>query len=492
MEQYKLFINGEWVEAQSGERKDTINPYTNKSWASVPVGSEADVDLAVAAARNAFENGEWSTLSASARGKLLLKLAALIEENIDYIAEIESRDNGKLIRETHTHLKSLVDYFIYYGGLADKIQGDVIPLNKTSVLNYTLREPLGVVGAITPWNSPLLLSTWKIAPALATGNTMVIKPSSTTPCSILEFAKLVEKAGFPPGVFNVVTGPGSKIGNHLASHPGVDKISFTGGTDTGKKLAEVAAKNVKRITLELGGKSPNIVFEDANLDNAVKGVVAGIFAACGQTCSAGSRLLLQRSIYDEFLGRLVARTEQIKFGNPIEWETELGPLANREQLEKVKYYVDVAKEEGATVLIGGERPEGSEFENGLFYKPTILTNVTNDMRVAQEEIFGPVLCVIPFETEEEAIQIANDSDFGLVSGVWTSNIYRGHRMAQAIKAGTVWINTFRNANYASPFGGYKQSGYGRENGIDVIKEYTQVKSVWVETSEQMRDPFVVG
>lgn len=376
--------------------------------------------------------------------------------------------------------------------MADKIHGEVIPLNKTSVLNYTLREPLGVVAAITPWNSPLLLTTWKAAPALAAGNTLVIKPSSTTPCSILEFAKLVEEAGFPPGVFNVVTGPGAKIGNYLAQHPGVDKLSFTGGTETGRVLASIAGKHIKRITLELGGKSPNIVFEDANLDNAVLGVMAGIYAACGQTCSAGSRLLLQRSIYDEFLEKLVARTQKIKLGDPLDWNTEVGPLANRSQLEKVDYYVNIAKEEGAHVLLGGKQPDDESLSQGLFYLPTILTQVTNDMRVAREEIFGPVLSVIPFDTEEEAVRIANDNDFGLVAGVWTNNISRGHRMARAIKSGTVWINTYRNANYASPFGGYKASGYGRENGLEVIKDYTQVKSVWVETEEKMRDPFVVG
>jgi aldehyde dehydrogenase (NAD+) len=389
-------------------------------------------------------------------------------------------------------LKSLVDYYTYFGGMADKIHGEVIPLNKTSVLNYTLREPLGVVAAITPWNSPLLLTTWKAAPALAAGNTLVIKPSSTTPCSILEFAKLVEEAGFPPGVFNVVTGPGAKIGNYLAQHPGVDKLSFTGGTETGRVLASIAGKHIKRITLELGGKSPNIVFEDANLDNAVLGVMAGIYAACGQTCSAGSRLLLQRSIYDEFLEKLVARTQKIKLGDPLDWNTEVGPLANRSQLEKVDYYVNIAKEEGAHVLLGGKQPDDESLSQGLFYLPTILTQVTNDMRVAREEIFGPVLSVIPFDTEEEAVRIANDNDFGLVAGVWTNNISRGHRMARAIKSGTVWINTYRNANYASPFGGYKASGYGRENGLEVIKDYTQVKSVWVETEEKMRDPFVVG
>ncbi|GCL73293.1 MULTISPECIES: aldehyde dehydrogenase [Paenibacillus] len=492
MEQYQLYIGGQWVEAQSGERSESINPYTNEAWASVPVGAEADIDLAVQAARRAFDEGPWSKMSNSERGRLLIRLAHLIENNIERLAQIETRDNGKLIRETTAHLKSLVDYYIYFGGMADKIHGDVIPLNKTSVLNYTLREPIGVVGAITPWNSPLLLTTWKAAPALAAGNVMVIKPSSTTPCSILEFAKLVEEAGFPPGVFNVVTGPGSRIGNYLVQHPGVDKISFTGGTDTGRSLASLAGKHIKRITLELGGKSPNIVFEDANLDNAVMGVMAGIYAACGQTCSAGSRLLLQRSIYDEFLNKLAERSRQIKLGDPSDWHTEVGPLANRSQLEKVAYYVDIAKQEGAEVLLGGKRPEAAELQQGLFYEPTILTNVTNDMRVAREEIFGPVLSVIPFETEDEAIRIANDSDFGLVAGVWTNHISRGHRMARAIRSGTVWVNTFRNANYASPFGGYKASGYGRENGLEVLKDYTQVKSVWVETEEKMRDPFVVG
>lgn len=492
MQEYKLYIGGQWTESLSGERFESTNPYTGKPWASVPLGNEADVDRAVEAAREAFENEDWSRMSQSMRGRLLLRLAQLIEENIDYIAEIETRDNGKLIREMHTQVSSLVDYYTYFAGAADKIHGEVIPLSKTSVLNYTLREPVGVVGAITPWNSPLLLTTWKAAPALAAGNTMVIKPSSITPCSILEFAKLVEQAGFPPGVFNVVTGPGSGIGSYMAQHPGIDKIAFTGGTETGRKLASLAGKGIKKITLELGGKSPNIVFDDANLDNAVKGAIAGIFAASGQTCSAGSRLLLQRSIRDEFLEKLTERTRQIRLGDPQDWATEMGPLAFGGQLDKVHSYVEVAQKEGAHVLAGGGPPDEPELSQGFFYLPTILTNVHNEMQVSREEIFGPVLSVITFDTENEAVDIANDSEYGLVAGVWTNNLSRAHRMAKAIQSGTVWINTYRNANYASPFGGYKASGYGRENGEEAVKEYTQLKSVWVETDENMRDPFVVG
>ena len=489
---YPLYIGGQWLEASSGEWFDSINPYEGKPWARVALGQETDVDVAVNAARNAFQRETWARMSQLQRGKLLMNLARLIEEHVDELAEVETRDNGKLIREMRTQIQGLVDYYTYFAGLADKIHGDVIPLAKTSVLNYTLREPIGVVAAITPWNSPLQLTAWKVAPALAAGNTVIVKPSSVTPCSVLEFAKLVEQAGFPPGVFNVVTGSGKCIGQYLAKHPGVDKVAFTGGTETGRELAALAGQSLKRITLELGGKSPNIVFEDANLDNAVKGAIAGIFAASGQTCSAGSRLLLQRSIRDVFLEKLVDRTRSIRLGNPLDPSTEMGPMAFTNQLEKVEAYVEIAKQEGATVLIGGGRPETTELQNGCFYLPTVLTDVRNDMRIAREEVFGPILSVLTFDEEDEAVSMANDSDYGLVAGVWTTSVYRAHRMARALRSGTVWINTYRAVSHASPFGGYKASGYGRESGLEAIREYTQTKSVWVETDEHMRDPFVQG
>jgi aldehyde dehydrogenase (NAD+) len=389
-------------------------------------------------------------------------------------------------------LNYIPQWFHYFGGLADKIEGRVIPIDKPGVFNYTRSEPLGVVGAITAWNSPLLLATWKLAPALATGNTVVWKPSEHSSVSALMMADLFEKAGFPPGVVNIVTGFGGDVGGPLVEHPDVAKVAFTGGDGTGQHIYEAAARGIKHVTLELGGKSANIVFDDANMDAAVNGVVSGIFAATGQTCIAGSRALIQRSIHDQFVERLLALAQTAKMGNPLETTTQVGPVTTKPQYEKVLGYIDVAKGEGAKVRLGGGKATRPECGDGWFVEPTIFTGVAPEMRIAREEVFGPVLSVIPFDDEEDAIRIANDSMYGLAAGVWTSSIQRALGVPEKLEAGTVWVNTYRAVSYMSPFGGYKRSGIGRESGIDAIHEYLQTKSVWIDISGKTRNPFVMG
>jgi len=488
---YQMYIGGEWVDAASGAHFESENPYTGRPWALIPRGGASDVDRAVQAARKAYTSGEWPKLNASRRGALLRKLGDLIGEKSKYLAEIEVRDNGKLYAEMSAQTAYMAQWYYYYGGLADKIEGAVIPTDKPDTFNYTRYEPLGVVAAIIPWNSPLLLLAWKLAPALAAGNTVVIKPSEYTPASALEFMKLIEQAGFPPGVVNVVTGFGAEVGMPLVEHPQVAKVAFTGSDATGQRIYETAAKGLKRVTMELGGKSPNIVFDDAHLDNAVKGVISGIFAATGQTCIAGSRLLVQRSIHDQFVERLVAFARTAKMGNPMELTTQVGPVTNRPQFEKILKYIDIAKGEGATAVLGGARATRPECGEGWFVEPTIFTGVKNAMRIAQEEVFGPVLAVIPFEDEDEAVAIGNDVVFGLAAGVWTQNMRRAFLMAERLQAGTVWVNTYRAVSYLSPFGGYKRSGLGRESGQEMIKEYLQVKSVWISTATEVPNPFIL-
>jgi (Z)-2-((N-methylformamido)methylene)-5-hydroxybutyrolactone dehydrogenase len=492
LDTYKMYIGGEWVEASSGETFETYNPYTAQPWALIPKGSAEDVDRAVEAAHEAFTTGDWPAMNATQRGALLRRLGDLLSENADRLAEIEVRDNGKLIAEMSAQCKYLPQWYHYYCGLADKIEGAVIPIDKPGHFNFTLWEPLGVVAAITPWNSPLLLTTWKLAPALAAGNTVVVKPSQYTSASMLEFMKIFEQAGFPPGVLNVVTGFGSTIGTPLVEHPKVAKIAFTGSEETGVKVYEGAARGIKRVTMELGGKSPNIVFADAHIENAVKGVISGIFAATGQTCIAGSRLLVQESIHDEFVEKVVDLAKQARMGDPANMETQVGPVTNVPQLETVLNYIEIAKNEGAETALGGGRAERPECGDGWFVEPTIFTGVKNNMRIAQEEVFGPVLSVIPFKDDEEALAIGNDIIYGLASGVWTQNIGRAITMAEKLKAGIVWVNTYRAVSYLSPFGGYKRSGIGRESGQEMIKEYLQQKSVWIETSNaDAPNPFVL-
>jgi aldehyde dehydrogenase (NAD+) len=485
-----MYIDGQFVDAASGDTFESDDPFLGGPWALIPRAAAADVDRAVRAAHRAFTSGDWPRLTASRRGALLRRLGDLVTERSKALAEIEVRDNGKLYAEMSTQTAYMAQWYHYYGGLADKIEGAVLPTDKPDTFNYTRYEPLGVVAAIVPWNSPLLLTAWKLAPALAAGNTVVIKPSEFTSASTLEFMKLVEDAGFPPGVVNVVTGFGQDVGVPLVEHPLVVKVAFTGSDATGQRIYEAAARGLKRVTMELGGKSPNIVFDDANIENAVKGVISGIFAATGQTCIAGSRLLLQKSIHDAFLEKLVAFARTAKMGNPMHPDTQIGPVTNRPQFEKILRYIDIAKSEGATPVLGGARAERPECGSGWFVEPTIFEGVTNGMRIAQEEVFGPVLAVIPFKDEDEAIAIGNDVVYGLAAGVWTESMRRALKMAEKLQAGTVWINTYRAVSYLSPFGGYKRSGIGRESGQEMIKEYLQVKSVWISTAKDVPNPFI--
>jgi len=488
---YQMFIGGQWVDAASGEVFGSDNPYTAQPWALIPRAGRADVDRAVEAAHQALAGGEWPKLNATKRGALLRKLGDLITEHSKALAETEVRDNGKLYAEMSAQTAYMAQWYYYFGGLADKIEGSVIPIDKPDIFNYTRHEPLGVVAMIIPWNSPLLLLAWKLAPALAAGNTVVVKPSEYTSASALEFMKLIEQAGFPPGVVNVVTGFGTEAGTPLVEHPKVAKVAFTGSDATGQRIYEAAAKGLKRVSMELGGKSPNIVFDDAHLDNAVKGVISGIFAATGQTCIAGSRLLVQQSIHDQFVDKLVALARTAKMGNPMDLGTQVGPVTNPPQFEKILNYIDIAKGEGAQPVLGGARATRPECGNGWFVEPTIFTGVNNSMRIAQEEVFGPVLSVIPFRDEEEAIAIGNDVVYGLAAGVWTQNMRRAFTMAERLQAGTVWVNTYRAVSYLSPFGGYKRSGIGRESGQDMIYEYLQTKSVWISTATEVPNPFVM-
>jgi (Z)-2-((N-methylformamido)methylene)-5-hydroxybutyrolactone dehydrogenase len=486
---YQLFIDNEWRDPHSGEWFDSLDPFSGEPWAAVPRADAVDVDSAVAAASAALD-GTWSRLSASDRGMILHRLGRLIEENAEQLAVFESRDNGKLHSEVLGQVKYVAKYFYYYAGLADKIQGAVIPIDKPHVFNYTRYEPMGVVATITPWNSSLLLTAWKLAPALCAGNTVVCKPSEFTSTSLLELAKLFEPAGLPKGVVNVVTGFGAEAGKPLIRHPSVARIAFTGGDQAGRMVAQEAARYLKRVSLELGGKSPNIVFDDADLDRAVNGVITGIFSAGGQTCMAGSRLLVQSSIHDAFVKKLLEVTKRAKAGDPTKPDTRVGPVATRPQFEKVMSYIGIAKEEGAVCVAGGRALTGEGYGVGQIVEPTIFTEVTNDMRIAQEEVFGPVLAVLRFEDETHAIRIANDIKFGLAAGVWTKSLRRAMLMSEKLKAGTVWINNYRSTSYTTPFGGFKDSGIGREGGIEAVKEYMEVKSVWLSSDLEMPDPFL--
>ena len=486
----QMLIGGEWVDSRSGRTFESFDPYTGKPWALVPRAAPEDIDAAVAAARAAFRDSSWRDLSATDRGVLLARVGDLLAERAEELAQLETRDNGKLISEMGAQLRYLPQWFRYYAGLADKLEGRVIPIEKPGMFNFTLEEPLGVVAALTPWNSPLMLGTWKLAPALAAGNTFVWKPSEHASVSALEFGKLFAEAGFPPGVVNIVTGFGNEIGAALVGHPDIAKVAFTGGDATGQRVYETAAAGIKPVTMELGGKSANIVFADADLDNALKGVVSGILAATGQTCVAGSRALIHRSIVDEFVERFVELANTARMGNPLDPDTQIGPVATRPQLAKVLDYIEIARNEGANCVLGGGRAERPECGDGWFVEPTVFVDVEPGMRIAQEEVFGPVLGVIPFDDDDEAVEIANDTVYGLAAGVWTADIGRCLTMARRLESGTVWINTYRASSYLSPFGGYKRSGFGRENGLAAIREYVQEKSVWIDTSGETPNPFI--
>ena len=475
----RLFIGGAWVEPHSGRAINSIDPSTEEVWAKVAEADEVDVDCAVVAARSALE-GPWSKLTPTARGGLIRRLSDLLKMRSEKLAELETRDNGKPLRDTYNEVLNASEWLQFYAGAADKLNGESIPY-KPDALAYTVREPVGVVAAILPWNSPISLCSWKLGPALAAGNTVVLKPAEQTPVTALELAKLIEEAGFPVGVVNVVPGYGEVAGVAMAQHPGIDMISFTGEHRTAQEIMKAAAINLKRTTFECGGKGPHIVFEDADLTKAATVAVHSAFRSTGQSCSLGSRLFLQRSIYDRFLNMIVERTARIRVGPPLDKSTHIGPHTSAEQLEKTRGYVKLGSEEGAELVLGGGRPQG--LERGYYIEPTIFSHVANRSRLAQEEVFGPVLAVIPFDTEEQVIQLANDVKYGLVAGLWTSDVTRAHRVAARLKAGLVSVNTFRPVHWMLPYGGYKMSGIGRENGLAALNEFIELKTVVVDLSD---------
>ena len=487
LEQLSMLIGGTPTGAISGKTFETENPYTGEPWALIPDGGTEDIDAAVGAARAALD-GEWGQMTGFARAARLRKLAELIGENAERLARLEVNDSGKLYREMLGQLQGLGGWYHYYAGLADKIEGAQIPSPNPNYLVYTRREPVGVVAAITPWNSPLLLMSWKVAPALAAGCTIVVKPSEHAPGSTLGFAELIKQAGIPDGVVNVVTANSGEVGAHLAAHPGVDKVAFTGSTATGRKVAAAAAEKLHPATLELGGKSPQVVFPDADLQAAANGLVAGVFAATGQTCMAGSRLVVHEDVHDELVRLVAERASQIKLGDPFGEDTEMGPVANRMQYEKVVGYLSTAREEGATIEYGGSSEESL---GGYFVQPTVLSVKPTDT-VFREEVFGPVLAAVTFTDEDDAIKLANDTPYGLAGAVWTKDVHRAHRVAAKIKAGSVWINAYRVVAPSVPFGGFGDSGIGRENGVHGIDAYLETKAVWVELTGGTRDPFTLG
>lgn len=488
MEQFSHYINGKFE--AGAEQFESINPATEKPWAIFPAATEEEVNRAVEAADTALFKGEWAEMNATQRGKLLRKLGDLIVENAQILGELETLDSGKLATETRAQSAYVADYYYYYAGLADKIQGEVIPIDKPDLHVFTTREPIGVVAAIVPWNAQMFLSATKIAPALAAGNTVVVKASEQAPASLLKFAELIHQAGFPPGVVNIITGFGEPCGRALTSHKKVARIAFTGGPETAKHIVCNSSNNFAHVSLELGGKSPIIVFPDADLESATNGIIAGNYGASGQSCVAGSRVFIHASIFDQMLEAISQRAAQIIVGDPLDEKTQVGPLATTEQVERCERVITKSLEQGAKLVCGGKRPES--FSAGLYFEPTLLDCPNQDIVSVQTELFAPVISAIRFETEEEVIAMANDSDLGLGSGIFTENLARAHRVSKQIRSGIVWINTYRAISPLAPFGGFKQSGGSREAGMDAIYDYTRTRTVWINTSKDpMANPFVM-
>jgi len=487
---FKMFIDGEWVNSSSGKKIETLNPENNKVWATVPGANEKDVDNAVQSAQKAFENS-WSKIHSRERAKYLRLIADQLRANAEHLGRIETIDTGKLYRETKNQANYIAEYYDYFAGLADKVEGTVVPIDKPDMQVTTTRIPIGVVAAIIPWNSQMLLTAVKLAPALAMGNTVVIKASELAPVTLLEFGKLIEKTGIPKGVINIITGLGEPCGKALTTHNLVERIAFTGGPETAKHIVKNSAENLSQVSLELGGKSPVVVFEDADQENAINGITAGIFGASGQSCIAGSRLYLHSKIYDNFLKKLINKAENIKLGGPMEKDTQMGPLNSFKQLENIERNIKSTIEQGGKVRCGGKRSSISN--EGYYFPATIIECKNHNLPTAENELFGPILSVMKFESEEEVIIKMNDNKYGLSSGVYTSNFARGLRVSKAIRAGIVFVNTYRLISPMAPFGGIKDSGYGKEAGIESIKEYTRIKTTWYNSSEKpMKDPFTMG
>ena len=490
LKKYQMYINGEWVAAQSGKTFESINPSDGKPWAVVPEADEVDVDTGVKAAHRAFTEGPWATMTATERGKLLRRLGDVLAEHSESLGHCETVDTGKLFKETHWQARYISDYFYYYAGLADKVSGETLPIDKPNMWTMTIREPLGVVAAVVPWNSQLFLVAVKIGPALAAGNTVVLKASEHASAPMLEFAKVFEEAGFPPGVFNVISGLGEPCGRALTSHPLVDRISFTGGPETARHVVRNSAENFAQVSLELGGKSPVVIFDDADLESATNGVLLSIFSASGQSCVAGSRLLLHESIHDEVLARVAEKASKIRIGDPLDENSQMRPLATQAQLDNIDSTVADAKANGATLVHGGKQPAG--MGDGWYYEPTVVACPDQQIGIVQRELFGPVVSALRFTDEAHALQLANDCRFGLAAGIFTADIGRALRITKGIRSGIVWVNTYRMVSPLAPFGGYKDSGYGRESGLEAIYDYTRPKTVWLNTSpDPIADPFVM-
>jgi (Z)-2-((N-methylformamido)methylene)-5-hydroxybutyrolactone dehydrogenase len=490
LKRYRMLIGGDWVDAEDGRSFSSINPSTGEAWCEVPEATAGDVDRAVRAAHRAFSEGPWARMLPTERGRLLRRLGDLLAAKSEELGRIETIDTGKMLKETRWQAKYIAEFFHFYAGAADKLSGETLPIDKSDMMAMTLREPLGVVAAVVPWNSQLFLSAVKLGPALATGNTIVLKASEHASAPMLEFGQLFEEAGFPPGVVNIVTGHGDPCGRVLTSHPLVQRISFTGGPESARHIIRNSAENFAEVSLELGGKSPFVVFEDADLESAVNGSIAGIFGATGQSCVAGSRLYLQESIADRFLETMVERARAIRIGDPLLEETQMGPLATEGQLNRIEAELARAQEQGGRLLTGGGRP--ANLNRGYFFEPTIVECPDQSMRIVDTELFGPVLSVLRFKAEEDALRMANDTRHGLAAGVFTRNGARAMRMSRQLRAGIVWVNTYRVVSPIAPFGGFGESGYGRESGLQGLYDYTRPKTVWINTSDApLANPFVM-